>query len=86
METKIFHYRTPLAQQTIACAIENNKVFKFAIAECHPKDQFCKHTGRVKALGRLKSDRCSSYLDEEISFEDFRKEYFDHGPIFPGRS
>lgn len=82
METKIFHFRQADVNQTVACAIDDNKmVFKFAVANCHPKDMFCKHTGRVKALGRLKSDRCSIYVDENVTFDDFRKDYYLHGPV-----
>lgn len=30
-------------------------VHRYAVATTHPKDMFCRHTGRVKAAGRLKS-------------------------------
>lgn len=36
---------------------EQNQVVAWAEAKCHPKDNFCKHTGRVKAAGRLQSPK-----------------------------
>ncbi len=43
---------------TLAMAVnENNEVTAWAAATCHPKDNFCKQTGRVKAAGRLNSPR-----------------------------
>jgi hypothetical protein len=34
---------------------EEDMIVAWAAATCHPKDNFCKATGRVKAAGRLNS-------------------------------
>lgn len=42
--------------------IEEGK-FRVAYAHCHPKDNFCKATGRIKAAGRLKSNDQSQVVE-----------------------
>lgn len=41
---------------TIAYTLDDDfNVIAYAVARCNSKDVYCKHTGRVKAQGRLKS-------------------------------
>lgn len=54
-------------------------VQRVAYSRCAPTDQFNKKVGRIKAEGRLKSDRLSFIPDEEIDYKEFvaemHKEY-----------
>lgn len=48
----------PLPNGGVTIAIEipqDGSVINFGFARCHEKDSFCKRTGRVKAMGHLKS-------------------------------
>lgn len=56
----IFHHRRDKTKSrggaTVAMLTDEDKnVLSWAVALCHPKDNFCKHTGRMKAAGRLRS-------------------------------
>ncbi len=56
----VFHHQrdksSPRGGATIAMLCDDEKqVVAWAAAHCHPKDNFCKHTGREKAAGRLRS-------------------------------
>ena len=42
---------------TVAYEKLSDNIYKFALASCHPHDNFSKKLGRAKALGRLKSKR-----------------------------
>ena len=43
---------------TVAMEVnDKNLVTAYATSWCHPHDNFCRRTGRVKAEGRLKSAR-----------------------------
>lgn len=51
--------------------------WSYAAAYCHPGDNFCRRTGRVKAAGRLNSARFSLYLPNTMSEEDVRDHLFN---------
>lgn len=58
----IFHHHRDKSKPNggVTYAFEVNdkrQIVAFAIAKCHTKDNFCKHTGRAKAKGRLGSLR-----------------------------
>ena len=59
---------------TVAYNPLDTNSFVFAIAACHPKDNFCKHTGRAKAAGRLKSK--DQY--EVLSGFETEKDFVNH--------
>lgn len=82
MRTKFFHKRVKLENDTISpnggttiayLMDDNQQVHGFAKAWCHNKDHFCKHKGRVKAEGRLKSPHYFQKLDIPINEQDFLK-------------
>jgi len=62
-DIKFLHFRqqtfkgdiSNLGGVTVAYQKIREGVFKMAYAHCHPKDNFCKATGRIKAAGRLNS-------------------------------
>lgn len=56
MKTKFAHVRGK-RPHTVAYRVTPNGDIEYAVAYCHPKDQYCKATGRVKAEGRLNSSR-----------------------------
>ena len=56
---------------TIAYSCLTPDSFVYAVAKCHDNDNFCKHTGRAKAAGRLKSKRQFSLSLGPISEKDF---------------
>ena len=63
MNTRIEYHHArngndPRGGMTTAMEVnEQGEVVAFAQAMCHEKDNFCKHTGRMKAAGRLKSKK-----------------------------
>lgn len=64
MQKIVFHHirkdKNQPRGQAVTVAMEVNEqkeVVGWATAKCHPKDNFCKHTGRVKSAGRLNSLR-----------------------------
>ena len=73
--TKIAHIRLKKTDNTInsnggvTVAYEKlaNNVYKYALAFCHPHDNFSKKQGRAKATGRLKSQR---FLQMEAATSD----------------
>ena len=80
MKIKFFHRRnhtldgntTVKGGTTTAYVVdENNLVIGYAQAQCHEKDNFCKHTGRVKAEGRLKSPRYYNDTMERMEEKEF---------------
>ena len=59
----VFHYRCYLDGEmlarggvTVAWLLQGDKVI-YGVSVCDPRDNFCKHTGRVKAEGYLQSKR-----------------------------
>lgn len=79
MRVKFFHKRHKTngvvdvkGGTTYAYHIDNNFVVQqFAVAHCHTNDTFCKHTGRVKAAGRLNSPRLRVNLKSPMFEKDF---------------
>jgi hypothetical protein len=67
---KFLHFRrfdadgklTARGGMTVAMHVENDNVTQYSAAFCHPKDNYCKHTGRVKAAGRLQSGRAMTFV------------------------
>lgn len=75
MNIKFFHVGN---HTTYACELnEQRQVVAFATAKVHPKDQFCRRTGRVKAEGRLHSGRYRTYCLDKPLYEDFRDQEFN---------
>lgn len=84
MKIKFFHQRKYDKNKvllthggaTIAYEIDDKGlVHKSAAAVCHKKDAYCKHTGRVKAKGRLLSPRYTIISKPPIPEQDFIKQY-----------
>ncbi len=85
MNTRIeYHHarfgKHPRGGMTTAMEVnEQGQVVAFAHAMCHEKDNFCKHTGRMKAAGRLKSPKLrfapESPLDKNILIKELELEY-----------
>jgi len=54
---------------TVAYNKLGNDSYIYSVAQCHHNDNFCKHTGRAKAGGRLKSKNqysvVSGFTDEK---------------------
>lgn len=57
---------------TIAYRVVDPMHVEYAISRCGPHDNFSKHLGRVKAAGRLKSEKYRTEVP--MTFEQF-KEY-----------
>lgn len=50
---------------------EVDEGIRYAVAYCHPNDNFNKKTGRIKAEGRLNSPR---YVDQvDMNFDAFKE-------------
>jgi hypothetical protein len=59
---------------TIAYNTLGAGIYVYAAAFCHNNDNFCKHTGRAKAAGRLKSKNqffISEFFPTEKDFVQF---------------
>lgn len=64
--------RTGVSSSCVAYEKDGDKIH-YAVAWCHPKDQYCKATGLAKAGGRLKSDRYrQTWLGSDV------KEFLNH--------
>lgn len=60
MDIKYAHIRdrqSPRGGATLAMQVDNDMVVNFASALCHPKDNFCRATGRLKAAAKLNAAR-----------------------------
>lgn len=76
---KFIHIRKHNEDGTIAgrggVTVAYNKLigdsFVYAIAMCHSNDNFCKHIGRAKAAGRLKSKSQFSIVDGFTDEKEF---------------
>lgn len=76
---KFLHIRKHNADGTIAgrggVTVAYNSIgtdsFVYSIAQCHSNDNFCKHTGRAKAAGRLKSKNQYSVLSGFSDEQEF---------------
>ena len=56
---------------------ETDKGVEYAVAYCNYKDNFSKHTGRVKSEGRLKS---ATHLRRSVlDFNNFRDHVYQFG-------
>ena len=74
MKIKFIHIRNAAninkGGQTVALECDrHDMVHAYAVAYCHPKDNFCKRTGRIKAEGKLKSKHSRIIVDTP---EDFK--------------
>lgn len=49
---------------------EDGTVVKWAVAYCHPKDNFNRHLGRVKATGRMNSKTQSFTPVTNVTYDD----------------
>jgi len=56
---------------TVAYTSLGTDSFVYSIAQCHTNDNFCKHTGRAKAAGRLKSKNQYSVLSGFSDEQEF---------------
>lgn len=54
-----------LGGATVAYRVDENGGVRYAVAWCHPNDNYNKHLGREKAAGRLESRNFSSYIDAD---------------------
>lgn len=63
--------------KTIAYVLDEqqDRVYGYAEAKCHEKDNFNKHQGRAKAAGRLRSPRY--YKEVNLSEKQFRAAFFN---------
>lgn len=75
---QVLHFRhinadgsiNPRGGVTYALELNDEKeIVKFAFACCHNKDNFVRHTGHVKAVGRLKSPKHCKVLDRVYSVD-----------------
>lgn len=57
---------------TIAYVTNEDGTISWAAAFCHPRDNYCKRMGRVKASGHLKSPAYAETTDEKMTPEEFR--------------
>ncbi|HEY9815114.1 MAG TPA: hypothetical protein V6D20_04810 [Candidatus Obscuribacterales bacterium] len=53
----------PNGGATVAIELLDKFHVRYAVAKCHPKDNFIKRVGRDKASGRLKSEKFSHSLE-----------------------
>lgn len=65
---------------TVAYNVDDaGKVYSFAMAKCHTKDNFRKSVGRAKAGGRLQSARQSHHVDcDHAEFVSLMKGLLPH--------
>lgn len=80
--TIVHHHVRGAHNITYAMKLNDEKlVVAYAYAACHPKDQFCKHTGRVKSAGRLKSDRFRTDIIPGVPIKDFLTAVDNQAPV-----
>lgn len=82
MHIRPLHHGQPETKGGMTIAYENmgDNTYQYAISFCHPKDNFCKRTGRVKAAGRMQSQRHVRYLSEIPSDKEFQNVMFHDNP------
>lgn len=72
-----YHHIRPSTRPgfTVAMQVDDdNHVHLYAVAVCHPKDNFCKKTGRMKATFKLQSPNHRCYVPFNATVQDLVKE------------